>query len=55
MCFYGLIDGEMKRGLPESASVPEFIPKGLYAHNIKEFTNLASILPSLYEEEKGVF
>lgn len=52
---YGFIDGELKRGLPEGARVPDMIPKGLFAHNIKEFTNLAAILPTLYEEQKNVF
>lgn len=49
---YGYIDGKMQRGLPEGARIPDMIPKGLYAHNIKEFSNLAAILPSLYAEQK---
>ncbi len=47
--------GEVVKALPEGASLPLIVPQGLYAHNIKEFTNLAAILPALYEEEKDVF
>ncbi|MCD8230497.1 MAG: phloretin hydrolase [Clostridiales bacterium] len=47
--------GEVVKALPEGASLPPIVPQGLYAHNIKEFTNLAAILPTLYEEEKDVF
>ncbi len=48
-------NGEVVKAIPEGVSIPVFVPQGLYAHNIKEFTNLAAILPSLYEEEKDVF
>lgn len=52
---YAYVDGKIVRGLPEGASIPPFVPQGLFAHNIKEFTNLAAILPTLYEEEKDIF
>lgn len=48
-------NGKVVRGLPEGAKIPVEAPMGLYGHNIKEFTNLASILPTLYEEQKDVF
>ena len=47
---YALVDGQFQKILPEGARVPDMVPKGLFAHNIKEFTNLASILPSLWQE-----
>ncbi|MCR5665576.1 MAG: phloretin hydrolase [Eubacterium sp.] len=48
-------DRKVERALPEGARVPDIAPKGLFAHNIKEFTNLAAILPKVYAEEKDVF
>lgn len=48
---YALVDGAYVKGLPEGASVPEFVPRGLFAHNIKEFSNLAAILPELWAEQ----
>lgn len=50
---YGVVDGKMVKILPEGVRIPDIMPKGLFAHNIKEFTNLASILPEVYEENKG--
>lgn len=47
---YALTDGEFRRILPEGVRVPDAVPKGLFAHNIKEFTNLASLLPELWQE-----
>ena len=49
---YGIIDNEIVRTLPTNKKVPLEVPQGLFAHNIKEFTNLASILPELYQENK---
>ncbi|WOC32922.1 MULTISPECIES: DAPG hydrolase family protein [Caproicibacterium] len=48
----GMKDGKVTRLLPEGARVPEAAPRALFSHNIKEFTNLASLLPALYAEEK---
>lgn len=45
-------DGNVVKAIPEGVSIPPFVPQGLFAHNIKEFTNLAAILPALYAEEK---
>ena len=47
--------GELINGMPEGISVPLQVPKNLYAHNIKEFTNLASFLPQIYVENKDNF
>lgn len=49
---YALIDGKITKVVPDGVSMPLMAPKALFAHNIKEFTNLAAILPELYEEEK---
>ncbi len=49
------IDGEIIKVVPDGASVPEIVAKGLFAHNIKEFTNLAAILPEVYAENKDNF
>ncbi len=49
----GVVDGKIVKTLPEGVSIPEIVPKGLYAHNIKEFSNLAAILPEVYQENKG--
>ena len=49
------IDGKIIKTLPEGAKIPIEVPRGLYAHNIKEFTNLASILPEVYAENKNNF
>ena len=49
----GVVNGKIVKTLPEGISVPESVPRGLFAHNIKEFSNLASILPEVYKENKG--
>ena len=50
---YGPNDkGEIVKLLPDGVSIPEMVPRALYGHNIKEYSNLASILPSVYAEEK---
>ena len=48
-------DGSIVKGIPDGVSIPVPAPMGLFAHNIKEFTNLAAILPSVYAEEKDTF
>lgn len=52
---YALREGRIVKALPEGASVPLEVPCGLFAHNIKEFTNLASILPEVYAANKENF
>ena len=48
---YRCIDGKMVRTLPEGEKFPTLAPmKALLHHNIKEFTNLAAILPEVYAE-----
>ena len=49
----GMIDGKIAKILPEGVVIPPFVPQGLFAHNIKEFTNLAAILPEVYAQNKG--
>lgn len=49
---YALIDGSLTKVVPDGVCMPEMAPKALFTHNIKEFTNLAAILPALYAEEK---
>ena len=44
--------GELVKLVPDGKAVPEMLPRALFGHNIKEFTNLALILPELYAEEK---
>jgi len=52
---FKLDNGIIKKALPEGVKIPEFVPKGLFAHNIKEFSNLAAILPEVYTENKDIF
>jgi len=49
------VEGEIIKTLPEGAKVPVEVAKGLFAHNIKEFSNLAAILPEVYAENKDNF
>lgn len=49
---YGYIDGKLVKILPDGIKVPEIAVRNLFKHNIKEFSNLAKILPELYIEEK---
>lgn len=49
---YGLShEGDVIKVIPDGISVPELVPRALFGHNIKEFTNLASFLPEIYAEE----
>lgn len=52
---YGVVNGEIFKILPEGVSVPVEVPRGLFAHNIKEFSNLSAILPAVYAENSGNF
>ncbi len=40
--------------LPKGVRLPEFVPAGLARHNVHEYTNLASFLPEIYQEQKGI-
>ena len=52
---YAWRDGKIIRTLPEGVKISVEVPRGLFAHNIKEFTNLAAILPEVYAENKDNF
>ncbi|MDS0528561.1 phloretin hydrolase [Clostridium sp. SHJSY1] len=52
---YQIINGQPVKVIPDGMSVPIETVKGLFAHNLKEFTHLATILPKVYEEEKDNF
>ncbi len=52
---YALQDGKIVNALPVGAKVPLDVAKGLFLHNIKEFTDLADILPKVYEANKDNF
>jgi hypothetical protein len=49
-----VVDKIPYRLIPLSVKIPEFALKGFAVHNVKRFSNLASFLPQLYEEQKGV-
>ncbi len=44
--------GNPVKTLPDGITVPVEIPRMIYEHNIKEYTNLATLLPLVYAEEK---
>ena len=51
---YGFDDsGRLVNLKSEEDRVEEKVPRALFGHNIKEFSNLASFLPQIYEEEKN--
>lgn len=52
---FAMIHGKIEKNIAENEKIPIAVAKGLFAHNIKEFTNLAAILPLVYNEEKGKF
>lgn len=48
----------LRNGKPErfdDSKLPEQLPKSLLLHNIKEFTNLARLLPRIFPEERDNF
>ena len=49
------LDGKDIKGLPDGFRMPPMGPMALCLHNIKEFTNLAALLPKIYAEEKDNF
>ncbi len=52
---FGIVEGKVIKTLPANIKIPIEVPRGLFAHNIKEFSNLAAILPELYSENKNNF
>jgi hypothetical protein len=47
-----IIDGKAVKCIPDGIKIPAMGPVALLNHNVKEFSNLVRILPSLYAEEK---
>jgi hypothetical protein len=50
---YNLINNQVVRIIPDFVKIPLEAPKGLAYHSVKEYSNLAKILPSIYKEESG--
>jgi phloretin hydrolase len=50
-----IVDGKPVKTLPDGMRFPPMGPMALCLHNIKEFTNLATMLPKIYAEEKDNF
>jgi hypothetical protein len=40
--------------LPPGVRIPDFVLQGLAIHNVDEYANLASFLPQIYQEQKGL-
>ncbi|MNN70805.1 hypothetical protein D3C81_1866840 [compost metagenome] len=52
---YQIVNGQPVKVIPDGLVLPIEVTKGLFAHNLKEFTHLATILPKIYAEEKDNF
>jgi hypothetical protein len=50
---YKIVDRTPVCVLPPGIAIPEFVPRGLFQHNIDEFSNLRSFLPQIYQEERN--
>lgn len=50
---YHILDKKPHYCLPKIAKIPEIVAKGLAMHNVLEYSNLASFLPQIYEEQQG--
>lgn len=50
---YHIIDKKPCKLLPDEIKIPIQAPMGLAFHNVEEYSNLADVLPSLYEEMNG--
>lgn len=48
-----IVNGKPVKAIPDGVKVPEMGPKSLLQHNVKEFSNLARILPRVYAEERN--
>ena len=48
-----IIDGKAEKSIPDGIKIPASGLTALLNHNIKEYANLAAILPEVYEEEKN--
>lgn len=47
-----VVNGKDVKAIPDGMRMPPMGPMSLLMHNIKEFTNLAALLPRVYAEEK---
>lgn len=47
-----IVDGQALKMIPDGVKVPLEGPTALLHHNVKEFSNLAALLPLVYKEEK---
>jgi len=52
---YAVKNRKLVRTIPEGFKMPEFPLRALALHNIKEFTNLAALLPRIFPEERDNF
>jgi hypothetical protein len=50
---YRLVDRVPICILPPGIAIPGMVPRGLFQHNIDEFSNLRSFLPQIYREEQN--
>lgn len=50
---YNMIDNKPIKLLPDGITVPLQAAMGLAFHNVEEYSNLAAILPKLYDELEG--
>ena len=50
---YTIVNGAVVKVIPDGVSLPEIAARNMLRHGIKEYTNLASLLPELYGEHKG--
>lgn len=50
---YGIDEnGDLRKLIPDGLSMPEIGPKSMFQHNCDEFTQLGTILPMVYKENK---
>ena len=49
---WNIINGREVKMMPDGEVTPEFKVRALLAHNMKEFHNLAELLPLIYPEQK---
>ena len=52
---YCVKNGKPVKAIPDEVKIPAEAIKELFFHNIKEFTNLAALLPEVYAEFKDQF
>jgi hypothetical protein len=52
---YAVKNRKLIKTIPDGVKMPDFPLRALNLHNIKEFTNLAALLPRIYPEERDNF